>query len=74
MTTNFNELFRRIREESRQAAASGICVSCKTPFSEANTHSQAGWRETQISGLCEDCFDEACPDDEGDEDDNAATY
>lgn len=42
------------------------CVGCQAPFSDANTHTEAGWRETQISGLCEDCFDAVCsePDDE----------
>lgn len=36
------------------------CVECEEPFSEENVHTEAGWRETQISGLCEDCFDEIC--------------
>lgn len=36
------------------------CVNCTQPFSAANTHSKDGWIETQISGLCEDCFDEIC--------------
>ncbi len=34
------------------------CMNCEQPFSKANTHSVDGWRETQISGLCENCFDE----------------
>jgi hypothetical protein len=34
------------------------CLECKTLFTEANVHSAAGWRETQISGYCEDCYDE----------------
>ena len=33
------------------------CRSCRTLFSAANTHSVRGWRETQISGMCEDCYD-----------------
>jgi len=33
------------------------CYCCGEPFSPDNTHTAAGWRETQISGLCEDCFD-----------------
>jgi hypothetical protein len=40
----------------------GCCVSCKQPISEQNTHTEAGWRETKISGLCEDCFDAAFKD------------
>ena len=33
------------------------CYACGAEFSEGNTHSPAGWKETQISGFCEDCFD-----------------
>lgn len=33
------------------------CCKCEQSFSPSNTHSPAGWRETQISGMCEDCFD-----------------
>lgn len=33
------------------------CVACGTRFTEANVWSDAGWLETQISGLCESCFD-----------------
>lgn len=33
------------------------CVSCKETFSAANTSSPLGWKETQISGFCEKCFD-----------------
>jgi hypothetical protein len=33
------------------------CRSCSEPFSERNVYSHAGWLETQISGLCETCFD-----------------
>lgn len=33
------------------------CVECDRAFSTENVHTPAGWRETQMSGLCEDCFD-----------------
>jgi uncharacterized protein YbdZ (MbtH family) len=33
------------------------CVNCSEPFSDKNVKTPGGWRETQISGLCEDCFD-----------------
>ena len=33
------------------------CSDCGAGFSSANTHSAAGWRDTQIVGMCEDCFD-----------------
>lgn len=40
------------------------CVDCCKPFSSTNTHSAAGWRETQLSAMCEDCFDELFSEDE----------
>lgn len=36
----------------------GICVQCRQPFTDKNVHTEAGWKETKISGMCEDCFDE----------------
>lgn len=33
------------------------CINCKEPFTIKNVHTQEGARETQISSLCEDCFD-----------------
>lgn len=33
------------------------CVSCTEPFHPTNTHTSDGWKETQISGMCENCFD-----------------
>lgn len=36
------------------------CVFCKQPFSDVNVYSELGWKETQISGMCETCFDECC--------------
>lgn len=41
------------------------CVSCGQPFSAQNVYSVLGWKETQISGYCECCFDELF--DRGDE-------
>jgi len=37
------------------------CLRCKKTFSSENTHTNLGWMETQISGFCEDCFDEVMP-------------
>lgn len=44
------------------------CISCQHAFSKDNTHSKEGWAETQISGLCEKCFDTAtlCEEDDND--------
>lgn len=36
-----------------------VCIFCEAPFSDANVKSALGWRETQISGTCESCWDEA---------------
>lgn len=33
------------------------CLSCDEGFAAANTHSRLGWKEAQISGFCERCFD-----------------
>lgn len=33
------------------------CIICDESFTEKNCFTDAGWRETQISGLCESCFD-----------------
>lgn len=33
------------------------CISCKQPFTSANVFSQLGCKETQISGMCEICFE-----------------
>jgi hypothetical protein len=60
-------------DAQKQFAASRVkhtsCVECKQRFSDGNCFTQAGWEETQISGLCESCFDEmtAEPEDEGDD-------
>ncbi len=34
------------------------CCNCGVSFSPSVVYSQAGWRETQISGLCEVCFED----------------
>lgn len=34
------------------------CENCGRLFSKENVYSDAGWRETQISGYCEKCFDD----------------
>jgi hypothetical protein len=40
------------------ATPQGCCINCKEVFSKENTRTPQGWRETQISGFCEDCYDE----------------
>ncbi len=34
------------------------CVQCNSGFGPQNTFTRLGWRETQISGFCEKCFDD----------------
>lgn len=33
------------------------CFRCDNQFSRGNVHTASGWRETQITGFCETCFD-----------------
>lgn len=32
------------------------CTRCGVPFTQYNIFTRFGWRETQISGFCEKCF------------------
>ncbi len=41
----------------RQDIYRTYCVGCGERFTTANVWSDAGWYETQISGLCESCYD-----------------
>lgn len=34
------------------------CTNCSLPFSSENVYTREGWAETQISGICESCFDD----------------
>lgn len=43
------------------------CVCCKEEFSKENVFTQEGAVETQISGLCEKCFDGIFEEDEEEE-------
>lgn len=55
---NSEDEFCRMRDEDSPFIRYVVCEACGEPFSEANVHTAAGWRETQISGLCETCFDD----------------
>lgn len=50
--TEFEQL--RIARQARETR----CFMCGEAFGPANTRTEAGWRETQISGTCERCFDQ----------------
>ena len=66
--------FRPINEveflDAKRANLPGLacyCIECREEFSNKNTHSPAGWRDTQIIQMCEDCFDGMFERDEGEE-------
>jgi hypothetical protein len=40
------------------------CVKCKEEFSAKNVFTPLGWKETQLSGFCEACFDRLFADDD----------
>lgn len=42
------------------------CIGCGLDFRLTETATPAGWRETQISGHCEPCFDRLLPPEEDD--------
>jgi hypothetical protein len=44
------------------------CRVCGHGFNFGNTWTKAGWRETQVSKICENCFEEAVRPEVGDED------
>lgn len=53
----------------KHAIAQGLplwthCSRCDQEFSNSNTHSAEGWKDTQIIGWCEDCSDEIFKDEE----------
>ena len=44
-------------EELRKRINSGVCIKCAKPFTDDNVFTNAGWRETRLSQMCEVCFD-----------------
>lgn len=57
---DLNALFTRLYGETEP----GHCVKCKQPYSDANVFTEAGWRETKLSGFCEACWDETFSEEE----------
>lgn len=50
-------------EEFNKMLADGVplqkhCIYCKLNFSTKNVQTRLGWRETQISGFCETCWND----------------
>jgi len=57
---NLDKLTKDIFGMTKQEAQKdGICIRCNQK-AEPKCHSAAGLREYQISGLCEECFDDIC--------------
>lgn len=58
---SFGDFVRRYRGPNSAITVAPVntpkCCSCKQAFTSANVHTSAGWAETRISGMCEDCFD-----------------
>lgn len=53
----------RVLFVSREKVRFERCVYCKGEFTDANVRTELGWKETQISGICEICWDELFKDD-----------
>lgn len=51
--------YKRQKEWTARFVKTIRCACCGEPFSDANVHTPDGWKETQISGMCETCFDDA---------------
>ena len=58
--SNFRPMTHAEFEDAKRANHVGLIVKCSfcgEPFSPNNVKSVPGWKETQISGMCETCFD-----------------
>lgn len=42
----------------------GHCRRCRSQFTTKNVFTLAGWKETEISGICEKCWNELWAEDE----------
>jgi len=49
-----------------RAAPHLACYLCAKPFTSENIKTAAGWRETQITGSCETCYDDLFREEAGD--------
>jgi hypothetical protein len=54
----FKKDMARLAFGAAPADVPGCCIQCREPFSDKNVFTDAGRRETKISGLCEKCWDE----------------
>jgi len=66
--TDYEELKRN------DALQYDCCCSCGFIFTTMNVHTREGWLETQISGMCEECWDDMCEEMEPNPEDLRADY
>ena len=48
---------RALDSEIYGSTPQGCCKKCKEPISHKNVFTEGGWKEVEISGLCEVCWD-----------------
>jgi hypothetical protein len=49
--------FQKMKEKQNGSLTHEYCIACGEDFSNENTFTAEGWCETQISGMCENCFE-----------------
>jgi len=52
-----HEEFEQLRVNARDQLKYIRCTDCGDGFCPTNVITSRGWKETQISGMCENCFD-----------------
>lgn len=60
-------MYASTHEAIAHCKAEGRCIDCGEKFSEENVFTEAGWRETKISGICEVCWERLFKDEEDEE-------
>jgi len=63
----FKDDMARLAFGAAPADVPGHCIQCREPFSANNVFTEAGARETKISGICEACWDKLFEEDQDEE-------
>lgn len=58
MLSLHSSMYATTHEAIARCKAERRCIQCGEKFSETNVYTKEGALETQISGICERCFDE----------------
>ncbi len=61
------------KQDAAAARAKGLCVICGEEAA-GHVHTEAGRREYEISGSCEDCFDKMFAEDEDEDEDEGGIF